>query len=212
GTTSSDRWERTAQPGRPLRGSGYRGSRRCSVLRAVLASRSGLPERESISALSPSPLDTPGCDTPHERALERDEDDDDGNQRDQRGREYQAPLAGVLALEESQGDGQRPESRVVDDRQRPGELVPVAEEREDHRGPHGGTGERQDHAQERREPAGAVHVGGLLDRAGDTLKEPSQQERLERDRPHDVEDDEAEMGVQQAERPGLEELRDDEQH
>src|SRR5690606_12190359 len=94
----------------------------------------------------------------------------------------------------------------------PSELVPIAKEGEDHRGADGGTSQREHHPQEGGEAPCTVYVGSLLDGPGDGLEEAAQQERLERDRPYDVDNDEPQVRIEQAELPGLDELRDYQQH
>jgi hypothetical protein len=107
-------------------------------------------------------------------------DDRDGGD-DGRGHQL-APVEDVAVDEEIEPHRHRDGRLVLDEDERVEELVPGEREGEDRRGHQARGGQRQQHAQERGDAAGAVDQGRLLQLLGQRLEEADEQPGAERHR------------------------------
>src|SRR5215208_6406809 len=131
-------------------------------------------------------------------ALSDDVDDEDGDDRDRRAGHEQGEVRGVLAAEEVYGQGHRIVVDAVQEDQRPEEVVPLEQEREDAEGGQGRPYEREYDPPVDRPAVGAVHDRRLLQVHGEALDELPEQEDAEGIE-QSVGDDEREERVDQAE-------------
>src|SRR3954447_18923599 len=149
-----------------------------------------------------SALDGTGREPGDDPALEEQDEDDDRDRHDDGGRADGA--GGLLELrcagEEGQRcrDGARPLGRQGD---REHEVVPGDEERDDGGGEDPGRRQGNDHLPEGLPAGGAVHLGGLLHLPGDLLEEGRERPDADRQRQRQVGDDQADLGVEEADGP-----------
>src|SRR5438105_2326912 len=118
----------------------------------------------------------------------------------------------MLPLEERDPDRQRVLARVVDDRERPGELVPAGEEREDGDDCERRARKRDDQPPEARPRAATVDDHRFLELARDVLEEAAQQKRVQREVAAGVEHNEPPKRVEQQQLLREQELRDEHHH
>ena len=110
-----------------------------------------------------------------------------------------AVVVGKLALERHQPERQRPHAVVLQDHQRHREFVPGRNEIEDQQRGENGQRHGQEDAAKDREVRSAVDQRGLAEFLGNVAEEAVQNEHLIRHAEGEIRQDDAEVGVDQAE-------------
>ena len=156
-------------------------------------------------------FDTAGLQTGNEIFLAADEDDEHGQQTRHGHGEDVAPLRKLVLAEKARdGDRQRALLRVVQDGQRPRELLPRRQEVKNADGRDGRACQRADDLEKHSEYAAAVHVDGFVKLPRDALDVAFNHERRKRNDPRHIERHQPQQLVRDLEERSKLILRDDE--
>src|SRR4051812_532013 len=154
----------------------------------------------------------PGHEAARQPALDDGEEQEARERREQRARGERAePHDSLDADEPRQEQRQGRQARALEEDEGQEELVPRRDEGEERRDDDAGREQRRDHGAEDGEAARAVDHRRLLDVARDPADVALQHPEDERQRPDDVDEDEAGVRVGQVQLPEQQEERDDDQ-
>src|SRR2546421_675460 len=151
----------------------------------------------------------PQGEAPDQIPLEDEVDDEGGSRADERAGHQHRDARGPARRQRGQPDRDRPLLRVLQEQQPDQEIVPDLDELEHGHGGDGRPGQGHRDPQEGPDVPEPVHDGGLDQVVGDPPVVRGHQERREGYPERDVDQDGAEVGVDEAELPEVDVLGDD---